>query len=159
MDGRCLCDLLFCWQEAEDGELGSEGGVAWFSPYCPQPQPHGQKWNVSGLVATLHSMLTSCWKKVTPSLKITPGKLTSAVPLSDPSHRFLNPALLGPSGESWLLRSPLGREQGVSEASSNACGGSVGFWPRPSLWLPLPSRPVCCGTLPEAKEQDTQREK
>lgn len=30
--------------------------------------------------------------------------------------------------------------------------------PSYSLWLPLPSRPVC-RTVPEAKEQDTLREK
>ena len=29
--------------------------------------------------------------------------------------------------------------------------------PSHSQWLPLPSRPVCSGTLPEAKEQDTER--
>lgn len=31
--------------------------------------------------------------------------------------------------------------------------------PSYSLWLPLPSRPLCSRAVPEAKEQDTLREK
>lgn len=87
----------------------------------------------------------------------------------------MNPALLAPSksalsGESWVVGGSTENELGVFEAYRTPGGGQLEREWLPgehrgdletsySLWLPLPSRPVCCITVPEAKEQDTLREK